>query len=78
MDSVNIYEAKTHLSALVDKAAAGEEVTVCRHGKPVVRITQLSQAPRRIRFGVLKGRVKIAPDFDAPLPPDAAALFAGR
>ncbi len=78
MDAVNIYEAKTRLSQLVDKAAAGEDVVVSRNGKPLVRITQLAGARRRVKFGVLKGRVRISPDFNAPLPDDVLAGFEGR
>ena len=78
MDAVNIYEAKTRLSQLVDKAASGEDVVVSRNGKPLVRITRLENPQRRIKFGVLKGKVKIAPDFDAPLPDDVLAGFEGR
>jgi prevent-host-death family protein len=78
MESVNIYDAKTRLSQLVDKAAAGEDVVVSRNGKPLVRITALTQGKRRITFGVLKGKVKIAPDFDGPLPGDVLAEFSGR
>ena len=78
MDTVNIYEAKTRLSQLVDKAAAGEDVVVSRNGKPLVRLTRLESAPRRIKFGLLKGKVTIAPDFDAPLPDAVLAGFEGR
>jgi len=78
METVNIYDAKTRLSQLVDKAAAGEDVVVSRNGKPIVRITQLMEPKRRIKFGVLKGKVKIAADFDAPLPDEALANFEGR
>jgi prevent-host-death family protein len=79
MKPVNIYEAKTRFSQLVDKAAAGEDVIVSRNGKPLVRITQLANAQkRRIKFGVLKGKLKIAADFDAPLPADVIAGFEGR
>jgi prevent-host-death family protein len=78
MEVVNIYEAKTRLSQLVDKAAAGEDVVVGRNGKPLVRITTLQGSKRDIRFGVLKGRLKIAADFDAPLPDEAIAAFEGR
>jgi prevent-host-death family protein len=78
MDAVNIYEAKTRLSQLVDKAASGEDVVVSRNGKPLVRITRLESPQRHIKFGVLKGKVKIAPDFDAPLPDDVLAGFEGR
>ncbi len=78
MDPVNIYEAKTRLSQLVDRAAAGEDVVVSRNGKPLARITQLEGEKRRVKFGVLKGRVRIAPDFDAALPDNVLAGFEGR
>ncbi|HEY4068849.1 MAG TPA: type II toxin-antitoxin system prevent-host-death family antitoxin [Burkholderiaceae bacterium] len=78
MDTINIYEAKTRLSQLVDRAASGEDVVVSRNGKPLVRITRLESPKRRITFGVLKGKVRIAADFDAPLPDDVLAGFEGR
>ena len=78
MDTVNLYDAKTHLSNLVDRAAAGEEVLIGRHGKPVARLTRLLKATRQVRFGLLKGRVRIAADFDAALPDDVVAAFEGR
>ena len=78
MDSVNIYDAKTRLSQLVDKAAAGEDVIVSRNGKPLVRITALTSRKIPIRFGLLKGKLRIPSDFDAPLPDDVLARFTGR
>ena len=78
MNPINIHEAKARLSQLVDQAAAGEDVVVSRNGKPLVRITRLAASERRIRFGVLKGKVKIAANFDRPLPDDAIAGFEGR
>jgi prevent-host-death family protein len=78
MEAVNIYEAKTRLSQLVDKAASGEDVIVSRNGKPLVRITQLAGIRRPIKFGVLKGKLRVAADFDAPLPDDVLAGFEGR
>ena len=78
MESVNIYEAKTRLSQLVDKAAAGEDVVVSRNGKPLVRITRLEVPKRRIKFGLLKGKLTVPADFDAPLPDEALAGFEGR
>ncbi|HYF18711.1 MAG TPA: type II toxin-antitoxin system prevent-host-death family antitoxin [Ramlibacter sp.] len=77
METVNIYEAKTRLSQLVDKAAAGEDVVLSRHGKPLVRITRLTDAKRQIRFGVLKGKIKVPKEFDAPLTDEELALFEG-
>jgi len=77
-ESVNIYEAKTKLSQLVDKAASGEEVIVCRNGKPVARITRLASTEPAVRFGVLKGQLRVPDDFDAPLPDDVLAAFGAR
>ncbi|HUG25214.1 type II toxin-antitoxin system Phd/YefM family antitoxin [Piscinibacter sp.] len=78
METVNIYDAKTRLSQLVDKAASGEDVVVSRNGKPLVRITRLKEDRRRIQFGLLKGKLKVPADFDAPLPDDVLAGFEGR
>lgn len=77
MEAVNIYDAKTHLSQLVDKAASGEDVVVSRHGKPLVRITRLEPPTRRIKFGLLKGKLRVPVDFDAPLPDEVVAGFEG-
>lgn len=78
MEAVNIYEAKTRLSQLVDIAASGQDVVVSRNGKPLVRITQLDSPKRRIKFGLLKGKVIVADDFDAPMPDEILAGFEGR
>ena len=78
MQTVNIHDARTHFSMLVDAAANGEEITITKAGKPVARLRPIQgdEAPRR--FGGLKERVKIADDFDAPLPVDMIAAFGGR
>lgn len=78
MSTINIYEAKTQLSKLVEQAAAGEDVIIARGGKPVARLTRLQPERRELRFGLLKGRATVAPDFDAPLPPEMLAQFDGR
>ena len=75
--SINICEAKTRLSKLVDQAAAGQDVLICRAGKPVARLTRLKEAKRVVRFGLLKGSVKVSKDFDAPLPKELQAQFEG-
>jgi prevent-host-death family protein len=75
MSTVNIYDAKTRLSKLVEQAAAGEDVIIARSGKPIARLTQLETTQPKIRFGVLKGRVKVSKDFDAPLPHRILAEF---
>jgi prevent-host-death family protein len=61
---VNIHEAKTHLSRLVDAAAAGDEIVIARAGKPVARLVALPSAGRERTLGALKGQIWIAPDFD--------------
>jgi prevent-host-death family protein len=73
-DIVNVHEAKTHLSRLLDRVAAGTEVTIARAGKPVARLVPLS-APKHRRLGADRGRVTIAHDFDEPLPDDVLADF---
>ena len=78
MPIVNIYEAKTRLSKLVELAASGEDVIIGRAGKPVARLTCLRSPKRSIRFGALKGKVRLAQDFDAPLPDAVQAIFEGR
>ncbi|HEY9066920.1 MAG TPA: type II toxin-antitoxin system prevent-host-death family antitoxin [Burkholderiaceae bacterium] len=78
METVNIYDAKTRLSQLVDKAASGEDVVVSRNGKPLVRITRLDAPKRRIKLGVLKNKLSVPANFDAPLPDEVLAGFEGR
>lgn len=76
---VNIYEAKTQLSKLVDLASSGTDVVIARAGKPVARLTALPPTKKRvIQFGALKGKGWIADDFDAPLPDHILAEFEGR
>jgi antitoxin (DNA-binding transcriptional repressor) of toxin-antitoxin stability system len=78
MTTINIYEAKTQLSKLVEKAASGHDVIIARGGKPVARLTRLQAPHRKIRFGLLKGKVKVAKDFDAPLAEAVLSQFEGR
>jgi prevent-host-death family protein len=75
---VNIHAAKTHFSSLVERAAKGEEIIICRAGKPVARLMPLAAPARRRRLGLLKGKIKIADDFDAPLPEEILRQFEGR
>jgi prevent-host-death family protein len=78
MQTVNIYEAKTQLSKLVDLASSGTDVVIARAGKPVARLTTLKKEKRPIVFGLLEGEGWIADDFDAPLPDEILAEFEGR
>ena len=79
MPTVNIYEAKTQLSKLVDLASSGTVVVIARAGHPVARLTALSMKDKRLLgIGALEGKGWIAEDFDAPLPDEILALFEGR
>jgi len=69
-EKVNIYEAKTRLSQLVDRAEAGEEIIIARGGRPAARLTAFRPPAIQRKPGRMRGRVRIAPDFDAPLPGD--------
>ena len=75
---VNVHQAKTHLSRLLDEVAAGAEVVIAKAGRPVARLVPLEPVVRKKRFGLLKGRIDVPDDFDAPLPPDLLADFEGR
>jgi prevent-host-death family protein len=78
MPTVNIYEAKTQLSKLVDLASSGTDVVIARAGKPAARLTTLKPEKRPIVYGLLEGKGWIADDFNAPLPDDLQAAFEGR
>lgn len=75
---VNIHEAKTHLSRLLQRVASGEEITIARAGKPIARLVPLAPEKRKIRsLGMDRGRIWIADDFDAPLPDELLKAFYG-
>lgn len=73
---LNIYEAKTHFSDLIERVANGEEIVISRRGKPVARLAPIPG--REIKFGVLKGKLRVPSDFDAPLPPEIQRYFDGE
>ena len=75
MKTVNIYEAKTRLSQLVEKAASGEDVVIARAGRPVALLTRLKGTARKRRLGALDGRFKIPDDFNRPLPAEVVRAF---
>jgi prevent-host-death family protein len=77
MQTVNIHEAKTHLSRLIERIAQGEEIIIAKAGKPVARLVGYveDRAPRV--GGQWKGLVHIRDDFDAPLPPEMNSGFRG-
>ncbi len=65
-NSVNIHEAKTHLSRLVERVEAGEEVVIARAGRPVARLVPFRARTNPRTPGAWRGRVRLASDFDAP------------
>jgi prevent-host-death family protein len=77
MKTINMHQAKTHLSRLVEEVATGAEIVIARNGVPRAKLVPLD-APRSIKFGILKGKIRYPEDFDAPLPAEVIALFEGR
>lgn len=74
--TVNVHQAKTHLSRLLKRVEAGEEIVLARAGKPVAKIVPfVPTRPKLPAFGTLAGEVWIADDFDGPLPDDLLDLF---
>jgi prevent-host-death family protein len=81
MRQVNIHEAKTHLSRLVEEAAAGETIILAKAGKPVARIVGLEAAPEtklRRKLGFLEGKFSVPDDFDTMFQDEIVAMFEGR
>ena len=78
MQTVNIHEAKTHLSRLLEQVAGGEEIIIAKAGKAIARLVPLDAAPKKRRLGLLKGKLNVPDDFDAPLTDSDLALFEGR
>jgi prevent-host-death family protein len=73
---VNIYEAKTQLSKLVERASAGEEIVIARGGRPMARLMPLARSTGRRQAGAYRGQMWIAPDFDE-LPDEVLSAFGG-
>jgi prevent-host-death family protein len=74
---VNMHEAKSNLSRLVEEVEAGAEIVLARAGKPVARLVPIRPSVRR-RLGRWKGKVWMSDDFDAPLPASELAAWEGR
>ncbi len=78
MKQVNIHEAKTNLSRLVDEVSEGrKELIIAKAGRPVARLVPMEERRRPRKPGYLKGKIRIAPDFDAPLPEEVLKGFDG-
>lgn len=78
MHTVNIHEAKTHLSRLVEQAAAGAEIVIAKAGRPVARLMPLADATCKPRsLGILAGKFAVPDDIDAPFAAAIEAMFYG-
>lgn len=75
---INIHEAKTHLSRIVDEVAGGAEVIIAKAGKPMARLAPITPRARKKNLGLLKGKLKVPDDFNAPLDAEVIVQFEGR
>ena len=78
MQTVNIHEAKTQLSKLVARAAAGEDIIVAKGGTPIARLGPLEEAPKKRRLGWLQGQIDAPDDIKTPFKRDIEAIFGDR
>ena len=75
---LNLYEAKTALSRLVDRAAAGEEIVIAKAGRPLAKLVALDRPQKRRTPGGWQGKARVADDFDAPLPDEVLDAFEAK
>jgi len=75
MKTVNMHEAKTHLSRLVEEAAEGTEIIIAKAGKPRARLVPCAPARKPRKLGWLKGKIWISDDFDVPLPDEMLRAY---
>jgi prevent-host-death family protein len=74
---INIHEARTHLSRIVEEMAAGKEMVIAKAGKPMARLVPVEPSVTKKHLGLLKGKIKIPPDFNKPLPASILRQFDG-
>ena len=74
----NLYEAKTRLSNLIDRAAKGEEILIAKSGVPLAKLVPLPKSKAKRKPGGWEGKIRISDDFDAPLPDKIRSAFEGR
>ena len=75
---INVHEAKTHFSKLLQRVAMGEEIIIAKAGVPVAKLVPVEPRKGKRKLGIDAGRIHIADDFDAPLPDDILAAFYGE
>jgi len=74
----NVQEAGANLPSLLQAVASGKDIIIADKGKPMARLSRIEESRSDIRFGVLKGKIKVADDFDAPLPDRILSEFEGN
>jgi prevent-host-death family protein len=72
---VNVYEAKTHLSKLLERVELGEEITIMRANVPVAKLTPVERSGQKLELGWARGEFTVRDDFDDPLPPEIEESF---
>ena len=78
MTIINIHQAKTNFSKLIDAVAHGEEIIIAKAGVPTAKLVPITPVKPKRKPGALKGKIHIAADFDAPLPKDILKRFEGK
>ena len=78
MQTVNIHQAKTNFSKLIDAVMHGEEIIIAKSGKPAAKLVPIAAVKPNRKPGALKGKIKMAKDFNAPLPDDILDQFEGK
>lgn len=77
MEQVNIHQAKTHFSKLVEKVLDGQEIIISKAGKPVAKLVPFNEGASSRKLGLMKGKIRMSADFDAPLPESIIEEFEG-
>lgn len=75
MLTINIHQAKTHFSRLIERVSAGEEIIIAKAGKPIAKLVPLHNLPSSRSLGIFQGKLNVPEDFDAALPGDVALQF---
>lgn len=78
MDTVNVHEAKTHLSRLIEKAAAGEAFVIAKAGRPMVKVEAVGEPAAKRRVGFLEGAFAVPDDFDRMFAGEIREMFEGQ
>jgi prevent-host-death family protein len=78
METINVHEAKTHFSRLLDRAQEGEEFVIAKAGRPMARLGPLAGQGKKRRLGLLDGKFRVPDDFNESLPDEVIAAFEGR